>query len=50
MARFKRTVPAWKCDRCAHIWIPRSWRAKPIKCPSCSSARWDATRRRQDGA
>ncbi len=33
-------VTAFKCERCAHIWVPRA-KERPVICPKCKSARWD---------
>ena len=40
MAIVKRTITAYRCDRCGHTWIPR--RAKlPKVCPVCKRAAWN---------
>ncbi len=36
-------VAAYKCERCGHIWVPKTDR-RPIICPKCKSPYWDRAR------
>jgi len=46
MAVFKKTVTAYRCERCKHEWIPRSKIKKlPIVCPKCKSPYWNTPRK-----
>ncbi|MCC6947340.1 MAG: zinc ribbon domain-containing protein [Bradyrhizobiaceae bacterium] len=40
MARVPITVMGFRCDRCAHEWIPRG-DEEPRVCPACHSALWN---------
>lgn len=40
MARVPITVMGFRCDRCAHEWIPRS-DDEPRVCPACHSTLWN---------
>lgn len=33
-------ITGCRCLRCQYIWIPRTTRARPYRCPSCKSPRW----------
>lgn len=44
MAKVKRTVLAFICERCGHEWIPRDPDDPPRRCPSCKSPYWDRPR------
>ena len=42
MGRIK--VDGYKCERCGHIWTPRTYtydEGDPVLCPSCKSAYWN---------
>ncbi len=39
------TITAFKCERCEHIWLPKSDR-RPTICPKCKSPYWDKPRLR----
>jgi hypothetical protein len=42
MARVPITVMGFRCDRCAHEWIPRPGAIEePRVCPLCHSALWN---------
>lgn len=42
MARVPITVMGYRCDRCAHEWIPRPGAIEePRVCPSCHSTLWN---------
>ncbi len=42
MARVPITVMGFRCDRCAHEWVPRLGATEePRVCPSCHSALWN---------
>jgi predicted Zn-ribbon and HTH transcriptional regulator len=44
MAKIKITVEGYKCERCAHEWVPREANA-PKVCPKCKSPYWDRPRK-----
>ncbi len=37
------TVTAFKCERCGHVWLPKTER-RPTICPKCKSPYWDKPR------
>lgn len=37
------TIKAYKCERCGHVWAPRTER-RPTICPKCKSPYWDKPR------
>ena len=40
------TLEGYKCERCGHIWVPRSTtEGDPIICPRCKSPYWNKPRR-----
>jgi len=39
------TMKAYRCERCGHMWVPRTER-KPTICPKCKSPYWDKPRLR----
>jgi Zn finger protein HypA/HybF involved in hydrogenase expression len=41
----KIDVPAWKCERCEHVWVPRSMDVVPRVCPKCKSPYWNTPRK-----
>lgn len=46
MGRVPITVMGYRCERCAHEWIPRGdYEGDPKQCPKCKSARWDMPRK-----
>jgi predicted Zn-ribbon and HTH transcriptional regulator len=40
MAKIKKTVDAYSCDRCQHEWLKRGT-DEPTVCPKCKSAYWN---------
>ncbi len=40
MAKIKRTVDIYKCDRCGHEWQKKG-KEEPLICPKCKSAYWN---------
>lgn len=45
MAVFKKTVTAYRCERCGHEWIPRDDSRLPTVCPKCKSPYWNRKRK-----
>jgi len=45
MAKIKKTVWLWKCERCEHEWLPRDTEQEPRFCPKCKSPYWNRPRR-----
>ena len=46
MGRVPITVMGYRCERCAHEWIPRGdYEGEPRQCPKCKSARWDTPKK-----
>lgn len=43
----KIQVDAWKCERCEHVWVPRSldMNVEPKVCPKCKTPYWNVPRR-----
>ena len=39
-------VLGYTCNRCGHIWVPRSFRT-PKTCPKCKSPYWNTPRVRE---
>lgn len=39
MAKIK--LDGWRCERCAHQWVPRTMTVRPTICPKCKSPYWD---------
>ncbi len=49
MAVFKKTVTAYRCERCEHEWIPRSKvNELPTVCPKCKSPYWNEPKKKGD--
>ena len=44
MAKTPITLMGYRCERCAHQWVPRLDR-EPSVCPSCKSPYWNRPRR-----
>jgi Zn finger protein HypA/HybF involved in hydrogenase expression len=42
--KVKIKVDGWKCERCAHEWIPKK-KDVPRFCPKCRSIYWDRARK-----
>jgi len=44
----KTEMPAWKCERCSHVWPRKNDEEKPVTCPNpkCRSVYWDKERKR----
>lgn len=38
-------IPACQCERCHHVWVPRSAEDEPRVCPKCKSPYWNAPKR-----
>jgi hypothetical protein len=51
MAVFEKMVWAFRCERCAHEWIPKKlWtqgEPLPMVCPSCKSPYWNKPRKEE---
>src|ERR1035438_6194557 len=45
MPRVPITVMGFRCERCAHEWIPRDLAQGPAVCPKCKSPYWDRPRK-----
>lgn len=45
MPRVPITVMGYRCERCAHEWIPRDPEREPVACPKCKSPYWDRPRK-----
>jgi hypothetical protein len=45
MPRVPITLMGFRCERCAHEWIPRDLGQDPAVCPKCKSPYWDRPRR-----
>ena len=46
MGRVPITVMGYRCERCAHEWIPRGDHdGDPKQCPGCKSALWETPKR-----
>lgn len=42
----KVTLQGYKCERCGHVWVPRSTTDDtPTICPKCKSPYWDKPRK-----
>jgi hypothetical protein len=43
MPEIEIKVKGFKCERCGHVWIPRSRKIIPVTCPNpnCKSPYWD---------
>lgn len=41
MPKVPITVMGYRCNRCGHEWIPRSFNEEPSVCPSCKSPYWN---------
>jgi len=49
----RASVNAYQCDRCGHIWLPKTWDGKPKSlnkllpkvCPACKSPYWNTPRK-----
>jgi len=45
MAKVKISAWGFRCERCAHEWIPRNIEDEPRVCPKCKSPYWNKPRR-----
>ncbi len=45
MAKVTLTVEGYRCERCAHEWIPRDKGQEPVICPKCKSPYWNKPRK-----
>ena len=43
----KIKVDAYQCERCEHIWVPRSYIKEPKVCPKCKSPYWNVPRQKE---
>ena len=48
MAKVMLTVEGYRCERCAHEWIPRDKGQDPTVCPKCKSPYWNKPRKAQE--
>ncbi len=47
MAKVKITIDGYKCERCGHEWVPRTYSDKePRVCPQCKSPYWNVERKK----
>jgi hypothetical protein len=46
MARVPITVIGYRCERCAHEWVPIRADTEPKVCPKCKSPYWNTPRKR----
>jgi len=46
MAKVKKTVWLWQCERCGNEWLPRDADTEPKQCPACKSPYWNKPRQR----
>ena len=44
MAKIKKTVWFYQCERCGHEWPPKT-EAEPTWCPKCKSPYWNRPRK-----
>jgi DNA-directed RNA polymerase subunit RPC12/RpoP len=44
MAKVPITVLGYRCERCGHEWIPKSFKKEPLACPKCHSPYWNRPR------
>ena len=45
MGKVQLTVWGFRCERCAHEWVPRAEKQSPKVCPKCKSPYWDRPRK-----
>lgn len=50
MAKVQLTVWGYRCERCAHEWVPRDWKQEPRVCPKCKNPYWNRPRKNAKGA
>ncbi len=50
MAKVMLTVEGYRCERCAHEWIPRDKEQEPVICPKCKSPYWNKPRKNAEPA
>lgn len=43
----KIKIDGYKCERCEHKWVPRSYDNEPRVCPKCKSPYWNLPRKRR---
>lgn len=43
----KIQIPGFQCNRCKHIWPPRSMKSEkePVICPKCKTPYWNLSRK-----
>ena len=46
LARVPITVMGYRCERCAHEWIPKGFEREPAVCPKCKSPYWNRPRKK----
>lgn len=39
------TLLGYRCERCAHAWVPRESTSSPKVCPKCKSPYWNTPRK-----
>ena len=44
MAKIPITVMGYRCEKCAHEWVPASYESEPLSCPKCDSTAWNKPR------
>lgn len=49
MAKVKLQVWGYRCERCAHEWVPRE-QNEPRVCPKCKSPYWNLPRKEKRSA
>ncbi len=51
MAKVQITVLGYRCERCAHEWVPREKDSagEPRVCPKCKSPYWNVPRKMAKG-
>jgi len=42
----KIKLDGYRCERCAHEWVPRDAKVVPVICPKCKSAYWSRPRKK----
>lgn len=45
VAKVKVTQDGWRCERCAHEWVPKKMDKLPTVCPACKSPYWNKPRK-----
>jgi hypothetical protein len=50
MEKVPITVMGYRCERCAHEWVPKYDTQEPRVCPKCKSPYWNRPRRAVNAA